>query len=371
MRITFILPSVSMGGGIRVVAIYAKALVERGHSVRLISVPPKPPAVGTRIKSIFRGGGPSNPPVLSGSHLDGAGLDHQVLDCWRPVVDNDVPNGDVVVATWWRTAEWVMALSPSKGAKAYFIQGHEVFPHLPVERSRATYRMPLHKIVVAPWLKRIMGSEYGDQIVDVVPNSVDRGQFFAAKRGKQEIPTVGFNYATLHSKGLDVTLEAIRLVQERIPKLRTIAFGRQQPTPEMPLPEGAEHFVLPAQDSLRQIYARCDVWVTAGRTEGFGLPAMEAMACRTPVVSTQGVCSGWDGIRVGVDDVVGFANGIEWVLSRSDEDWRKLSENAHAKSAANSWQKSAELFEAALEHACRRAELGEIEGRPNCHASAA
>ena len=125
------------------------------------------------------------------SHLDGSGLDHHVLDRWRPVTDVDVPDGDVVIATWWETAEWVNALSPNKGAKVYFIQHHEIFPYLPVERCEATYRMPLHKIVVARWLQQVMSTRYGDEIVDVVPNSVDRTQFFAADRGKQSTPTVG------------------------------------------------------------------------------------------------------------------------------------------------------------------------------------
>ena len=37
MRITFILPSVNMSGGIKVIATYASALVEMGHDVCLVS----------------------------------------------------------------------------------------------------------------------------------------------------------------------------------------------------------------------------------------------------------------------------------------------------------------------------------------------
>ena len=43
----------------------------------------------------------------------------------------------VVIATWWETAEWVAGLSPRKGAKAYFLQHHEVHPGQPVDRVRA------------------------------------------------------------------------------------------------------------------------------------------------------------------------------------------------------------------------------------------
>jgi glycosyltransferase involved in cell wall biosynthesis len=56
---------------------------------------------------------------------------------------------------------------------------------------------------------------------------------------------------------------------------------------------------------------------------GFNLPAMEAMACRRPVVATR---TTWpaeavkseNGILVDFDDRVGLARGAEWVLTRSD-----------------------------------------------------
>ena len=80
----------------------------------------------------------------------------QVAEAPAAGVDADLPDADIVIATWWETAEWVNALSPAKGRKVYFIQHHEVFSYLPVERSRATYRLPLHKIVISRWLKDLM-----------------------------------------------------------------------------------------------------------------------------------------------------------------------------------------------------------------------
>jgi glycosyltransferase involved in cell wall biosynthesis len=295
-----------------------------------------------------------------------------VLERWRPVVNDDVPDADVVIATWWETAEWVSALGPSKGAKVYFIQHHEIFPYLPVVRCHATYRLPLHKIVVAQWLREIMKAQYADDVVDVVPNSVDRNQFFASVRGKQSAPTVGFLYSTVHFKGLDVSLAALRSVREHIPNLRIICFGAELPRPDLPLPEGTTFSFSPPQNELRNIYSCCDVWLTASRSEGFNLPALEAMACRTPVVATrtgwpeEAVKSGTNGVLVNVDDQTGLAHGLEWVLSRSDQDWRHLSSNAFATAISGSWKASAEMFEKALDHACRRSARGEIAGKCAC-----
>jgi glycosyltransferase involved in cell wall biosynthesis len=367
MRLTFVLPTVNLSGGIRVAAIYAQELTQRGHTVRLVSRPPRAVSTTDKIKSVLRGNGwPASRPNVS--HLDGAGLDHRVVDCWRPITDADVPDGDVVIATWWETAEWVAALSPSKGARVYFVQHQEVHPHLPLARVRATYRAPMHKIVVARWLKDVMADRYGDATVDLIPNSVDHAQFFAAPRGKQAVPTAGFLYSRAAFKGVDVTLSALERVRQRMPELRLVAFGSQPPDGDAPLPDNVEFILRPAQHSIRDIYAACDVWVTASRSEGFNLPAMEAMACRSPVVATrtgwpeEAVATGHNGVLVDVDDVAGLAQGIEWVLTRNDREWRRLSENACATVAESSWQKSAEMFEAALEHACRRADLGEIGG---------
>ncbi len=369
MRITFITPPMGLGGGSRVIVIYAQALVRMGHTVRIVSQPLRPRSLRTILASWIREPGRLNnrPPLAS--HLDGSGLDHRIIDRRRPVTDDDVPDADVVIATWWETAEWVNALNPKKGAKVYFIQHHEIFSYLPIDRCESTYRMPLHKIVVARWLQELMQTKYNDKVVDVVPNSVDKTQFYAPDRTKQAVPTVGVLYTATHWKGLDISLAALQIVRKTFPSLRVISFGNQQPTNKLPLPSGARFFYCPPQDKIREIYAACDVWLTASRSEGFNLPAMEAMACRTPVVSTR---TGWpeeaintylNGVLVDIDDHVGLAKGVNWVLSRSDEDWKTISRNAHETTSESSWQASAEMFEKALKHACCRSARGEIAGR--------
>lgn len=370
MRITFISPTVNMGGGTKVIVIYAQQLMRMGHAVRIISPPPQAASFQGKLKSWLRGSGwPSDMPPPPKSHVDHSGVDHQVLESCRPVINEDVPDGDIVIATFWVTAEWVNALAPTKGAKTYFIQGHEVFSHLPVASCRATYQLPFHKIVVSRWLENIMRTQYGDGVVDVVPNSIDRTQFFAARRGKQSVPTIGFLYSTVPLKGLEVIFESVRSVRARVPDLRIISFGSEYPTRELALPEGTEFFFSPPQDQIRNLYARCDVWITASRSEGFNLPAMEAMACRTPVVATRTgwpeevVDSGRNGVLVDIDDPAAIAQGVEWVLSQSDQDWRMLSSRAYETSAAGSWEASAVMFERALEHACQRSARGEIGGK--------
>lgn len=353
MRITFLLPPVNMSGGIRVIAIYAQALAQRGHEIFLISPPPKLIPLRRRLKAFICGKGWPSVRRAS-SHIDGLGLQHHVLGSYRPIRNEDLPDADAVIATWWETAEWVNALSQEKGVKVYFVQHHEIFHYLPIERCKATYRMPLHKIVIAQWLADVMRDEYGDTDVNLVPNSVDHSQFFASVRGKQPCPTVGFLYHEAPFKGLDIVLAVLAKLHHAFPDLRAICFGSEPPSGQFVLEHYIEFHRAPEQDRIRELYAQCDVWLTASRSEGFNLPAMEAMACRTPVVSTrtgwpaEAVIDDYNGMLAEIDDVTGLISGVEKILSGSLEEWCLMSENAFQTVSLSSWDKSIVLFEQAL-----------------------
>ena len=81
---------------------------------------------------------------------------------------------------------------------------------------------------------------------------------------------------------------------------------------------------------------------------------MEAIACRTPVVSTktgwpaEAVINGVNGVLTEVDDVNAIVSGMQWILSLSDKAWRDVSENAYRTVSSSSWDQLSKLFEAAL-----------------------
>jgi glycosyltransferase involved in cell wall biosynthesis len=374
MHVTFILASADMAGGVRVVAIYAERLRRRGHNVTVISTPPPRGLPWRSIKRAFFGPGRqkwrrflaalrkrgerTNTNI---SHFDYLNVPLHVIDRFRPVTDRDVPDGDVVIATWWETAEWVAELSPRKGAKAYFIQHYEVFDYTPAERVKATWRMPLYKITISKWLVELAAREYGDRKVWLVPNSVDTDQFYASPRGRQSRPTVGLLYSTAKWKGVDVSLKAIKVAAERAPGLRLVAFGAEAVADRLPLPPGTSFSHLPAQDSIRDLYASCDVWLCGSYSEGFGLPSLEAMACRCPVVSTNTggpadfIRSGWNGYLVPVGDAEALADRLVDVLSLNEAEWRAMSDAALATATDYTWDDATDLLEAALRDVIRDA----------------
>lgn len=366
MKITFVLPFAGLSGGVRVVAIYADRLKKRGHDVFVVSLPPDPIHPLDQVKSVLKGKGwLSNDEA---SHFDGLDVSHRIIERWRPIVQDDVPDADVIIATWWETAEWVAKMSAAKGAKAYFIQHYELFEGMPQERVEATWFLPFHKITISKWLVELAAEKFGDRHVSFVPNSVDTEQFYAPPRGKQSIPTVGILYAPIGWKGCEVSLKAFSLAAQKIPNLRLVAFGASAPTADLPLPAGTQYSQRPAQNTIKDIYASCDVWLCGSWSEGFHLPPLEAMACRCPVVSTQVggpvdiIKEGDNGYLVPVGDSTALANQLVHILNLPETEWRAMSDAAYATATQYTWDDAVELFEAALHTAIDRQHRGDFFG---------
>lgn len=352
MRITFVSPPPNLSGGCRVIALHARGLQALGHEVTIVAPRPRRPGLLERAALLSRGRWPRS--KAGRSHYDGLPVRVNLVDRRGPITAGDVPDADVVIATFWDTAFMVAALPPSKGRQFYFVQHHET--HLPRTRhlTSGSYRLPLRKIVIAGWLAEVMRDSYGDADVALVPNSVDTGLFHAPPRGRQTRPTVGLMYSARPFKGLATTLEAIRIARLRHPGLQVVAFGREAVTRALPLPEGTAFFASPPQAKLRDIYAMCDVFAAGSRSEGFGLPILEAMACRTPVVATRTGCApdviedGVNGFVVDVGDAAAMGARLADVLDLDQARWQAMSEAALARAASYSWEDATRAFEAAL-----------------------
>jgi glycosyltransferase involved in cell wall biosynthesis len=363
VKITFVLPVNDLSGGIRVLATHAERLARRGHEVFAVSVPVARPRLGRAVKDLLRGRGwPASGGPVSG-HFDLVDVPHHRLERDRAVSDADVPDADVAIASWWKTAQWVHALSPAKGARVHFVQAHEVlwYSHRPDlrEQVEAVHRLPFQHVTVSRWLEGILRNTYGREFVDLVPNSVDVELFHAPPRGRQPVPTVGFQYGTLPLKGSDTAARAIGLVRQRIPELRVLAFGAERPTPALPVPPGTEFFESPPQHRIRDLYAQCDAWLFTGRNEGFGLTILEAMACRTPVIGTRTgaapeLLAGGGGALVRSNCANEVAQSMLALFGSDEATWRRLSDAAHATVSTWTWDHACGRLEDALLRAVER-----------------
>lgn len=360
MRIVFVSAEPNVSGGVRTVATYARLLSRRGHKVTVVSMPPRTLSHTARIASLVRGRGWPRPPRPQQSHLDGAGIDHRFIDRSRAITDRDLPDADVVIATWWLTAEWVAALSPRKGVKVHFVQGHESeIPGQPQARVAATWRLPLHRIVCSRWLLEIAMELYGDSAASCVPNGVDLDQFSAPPRDKQPRPTVGFVYSDAWIKGCDMAAAAFTMAARRLPGLRLVCFGSTPVHESVPLPPEAEYSLLPSQSDIPKLYGTCDAWLWPSRREGFGLPILEAMACRTPVIAAPAgaareLLEKGGGVLLATAKASAMADALERVCRFPAAEWCELSSEARSIAMQHGWDHSVSLFEAALELAIER-----------------
>tara|TARA_R110001599_G_scaffold85607_1_gene229645 strand:+ start:22804 stop:23907 length:1104 start_codon:yes stop_codon:yes gene_type:complete len=353
LRVTFVLPELNLTGGVRVVGIYAQLLADRGHKVNVLYPAQKRKSFKQKVKFFLKyllG----KPPVKMTCPY----FDHQKSEMYElPFHENldveDIPDAEIVIATFWSTAEWIAKLPESKGLKVYFIQHYEVHPWLPAERVKQTFKFPFRRIVVSNWIAECL-EIYEDVNVDtIVLNGVDGKQFFSTNRGKQETTTVGFMYSPRQYKGTQIAIDAVEIVRKTNPKLRVKVFAAEPPSSDMPLPDKTEFFLSPPQNQIKDIYSGCDAWLFTSIKEGFGLPILEAMSCKTPVIATPAgaatnLITSENGILVDDYSAQQIANAINSISKTTENEWKSLSEAAFATAQQNSWEKSCDKFESAL-----------------------
>jgi glycosyltransferase involved in cell wall biosynthesis len=353
MRVTFVLPHASLNGGVRVCAVYADHLRRMGHRVEIVSRPYRDFTLRTKVRHLLRGR-PTRRPRTQLNHFDELGVPHRVIERFRPIEARDVPDADVIVATFWETAEWVHAMPASKGRPVYLIQHDErLLAHSPADRVNATWRLPwAERVVVAEWLRELGRREHGLDSV-VIRNGVDTDFFAAPPRERRAPPAVGLMYSRTHFKGTDLALRAIEIARRTLPDLRVMAFGSEPIEGHMPLPGRSMFQFKPPQPRIREIYCECDAWLFASRSEGFGLPILEAMACGTPVIGApvgaapELIASG-GGLLVKPEDPLDMARAIVELLAMSPPAWQKVSAAARATALANQWHHAADSFETVL-----------------------
>jgi len=358
MKITFVVPALNLTGGIRVVAIYASFLANKGHEVTVVSPNKKIHRISKRLNSFLRGNGWDAGSHFSTDFFTNPKVHLNIVETCRDITDNDVPDADLVIATFWNTSEWVNSFPERKGKKIYFIQHYEIHPWLPIDRVKATLSLSFKHIVVANWLKSVLVEQYDANDITVVPNGVDQKQFYSEPRAKQDSPTVGFFYSERTFKGCDVIVEAINLVRKHYPNLRVLAMGMKKPMKDIPLPENTKYFLNPPQNEIKNIYNQCDAWLFGSRSEGFGLTILEAMACRTPVIGTKAgaapeLLSLSEGLLIDINDAEQMASAIIKFIKMSKPDWQALSLKSYDVACEYGWGRSSVLFEKTLDEVYR------------------
>lgn len=360
MRITFALPGLpGMVGGLRVVAQYAAHLEAQGHQVTLAVRRPAPD-LGRRLKllSMLRLWSPYPPLSEERGYFSDIKAPIIHLNERRHVCADDLPDADAIISTWWTTAEWAEKLPASKGRHIHFVQGDEDFRPAFSQQVQAVYRQSNPKIVVAGWLQDMFRQKYGQEST-LVMNGVDTAQFSAPPREKNSPHRVGLLWSPHPHKNCPLALEAIVKLRTLHPNLQAIVFGGEK-RPES-FPDWITYEQRPAQTRISEIYASCDLWFFTTIREGFGLPLLEAMACRTPVLATPAGAAP-DLIRNCVNGCLVSANitgetlaaEADAFLAQSAETWVKMSDAAWQTAQKHKLDHAARAFEDAVAQLVQR-----------------
>lgn len=291
MRITFVLPFVHLTGGIKAPMEYGNRLHAMGHSVTFVYPRLSPYPAAT---SVYQRGLSARwhafksetryqvSRLLSHSPVDWFDLKSTLIRV-SDLAEKHVPDGDVIVAIDWPTAEYVNTYGPRKGSKFYLIQGYEIWSG-PRERVDATWHLPLRKIVVSSWLKRLAEEQFGETVLGPLIHGVDLEQFYNRHKVYHRPRRVGMLYHRVAVKGVADGIRAFEVARRHFPNIQLVMYGSGPPGPDVP--DYVEYHIRPTRDKLRQLYCSCDIWLCSSRMDGGPMHSQEAMACGCALVTT-------------------------------------------------------------------------------------
>jgi glycosyltransferase involved in cell wall biosynthesis len=157
-------------------------------------------------------------------------------------------------------------------------------------------------------------------------------------------------------KNLETILRALRTIRDRQPRSEyrlVVAGGRgwlDEPifrlANELNLADAVDFVGKVTQDDLIWLYNACRIYVNPSRYEGFGLPALEALACAAPtlVADTSGLAEivADAAVKLPTHDIIAWADAIEALWHNPDQR-EELRRRGPLRAADFSWDRAARM----------------------------
>ncbi len=360
MRICFAMWDTGRSGGTRVLFEVGDRLARRGHDVVFVSL-------GARRHGWFDFKGDVKflypEERQKGKYFLGRLIERAFTRIGFPfsierirILAQSIPRDcDVTVATFCFTAFSVYRAGVGK--MFYYVQHYEPLffndPYLS-RMVRETYYLPLTPLVVSRWLYDVMRS-FGRKPI-YVGNAVNHDVFYPRNYDKEDNAVLSI-FRGIWWKGDDDVIKALNLAgRER--KIKLIAVGRRKTIEKLlaknsPISFDIEIHENPTDDELASLYSKAKLYISASLYEGFSLPPLEAMACGTPVITTDSLgvreyaVNGFNSIVVQRRDVKALAKAIIDVLS-DDSAYEKLRKGALETAMKFTWSKVVDRVEKAF-----------------------
>lgn len=264
LKITYLLETTELWGGVKVVFEQAEALSESGFDVKILSKDSK--------QSWY----PLKLPVTE----------------VREFNDYTIPESDIVIGTYWTTVK--EAYPTKKGILVHLCQGYEggnkELQHLKKQIDNV-YKLNIPKLTISPHLNKFiqenfrLDSYYIGQMINreiFYPSNTEKD---INKNNNLKILVVGPFEADV--KNIQTSLQGIAIAKNnmKIPiiLIRVSQFPLTNDEKNIFKPDN--YYYLVPYESMGNIYRNADLLISMSKeAEGFGLPPLEAMACGVPTI---------------------------------------------------------------------------------------
>ncbi|WP_319477601.1 glycosyltransferase family 4 protein [Marispirochaeta aestuarii] len=306
-KVTFVLSSITRSGGSRVTIEMANRLLEKGFFVR-IAVRNKKVSfmeiLRKKLKNLWL--------ACSGADYTDWGFQYRgKLISFNNLNEVDIEDGEIVIAVGTKEIKTVQALKKNI-IKIRYCHG---LAATHAELTEKAWQDPMITLAVSQTLVPELEQYSGQKVNAVVPNGIRTDQYFDMDLKRDGI---GMMYSAHYTKSPKEALEVIRRIKEQWTDIPLYIFGVARRPPEIPK---EYYWRYPSIEKTRELYSRSKVWLSISRSEGFGLPILEAMACGAAVVCTENhgsreiVENGRNGILVSPGDIEDVVNKIDFLLS--------------------------------------------------------
>ncbi|MCP5098843.1 MAG: glycosyltransferase family 4 protein [Chloroflexi bacterium] len=229
------------------------------------------------------------------------------------------------------------ALTAAQKASSIIAISHQV-----QDDAMSTYQMPKNKVP-------LIGNGFGTNHFKLLPHVTKESVLAEFDLTGGDKPLISFVGKFTNFKGIDVLLKAAAIYEERFPGVKTVLVGHGDLWDEMhdlqkELGLKGVHFLgHQPQDILARIYNAADVSIVPSRIEPFGLVAVEALACGTPVIATNAgglpdFINEEVGALVPVDDPESLAQAIIYEIENNTKQTKGVYANKYAYKSYT-WEK--------------------------------
>lgn len=293
-----------IGGVENYVYYLSRELVKSGHQVKVVCAN-QPPSKsedtieGIEVKRLSYLGRVANTNITPGLPLALSGEDYDVIHTHIP--------------TPW-TADWSVFSSKLKNKPLVVTYHNDIIGNGLAHYIAGIYNSTGLKLVLKR-AEKIIITQPGylhssshlmnyQHKIEVIPNGVDLDKFHPKNTYEDEFyhhENTIFFLSLLDEfhkyKGLDYLLNAVKIVKNEISDIKLIVGGKgvlldhyKQITASMGLEENVEFMGFIPDEDIAGYYSRASVFIlpsVSSLQEGFGIVALEALACKTPVITTE------------------------------------------------------------------------------------